>query len=294
MRYGWTILGAVVLVMLGMFGSQAGVSYAAFHCMRIHAVKAGFGGNGNIQYVELRMDFGGQTFVSSHTLEFRDASGTLKATVTFPANMTNGNVGDSILIATSEFNTSATGGMADFTFSNTNTVGANGGDPLHPVQAPNGKVSFSPTNTNCNVMGPPVDSVAAGTAAADYGSAAVALPPATDNRALRLSNLNQNPTNNSTEYSLNAVSSSTFAVAPANLPTDFSTPRNNGRVVIKLGSPIGGIAEEPDVSGLSTSTSSKAGGDGFSRIWYGLGGAFGLIAVSLGVWAIWRRRVHYR
>ena len=39
---------------------SANVSYAAFHCMRIHAVKAGFGGNPNVQYVELRMSVASQ------------------------------------------------------------------------------------------------------------------------------------------------------------------------------------------------------------------------------------------
>lgn len=251
MRYLAMLVTGLTLAAAAMLLPSASVSYAAFHCMRIHAVKAGFGGNANVQYVELRMDAASQPLVAGHTIQFLDGSGTLKATFTFPANVTNAVAGDSILIATSEFNTIATGGAADFTFSNANTAGANGGDPLHPVQSPNGKVIWAAGSANC-VLTTPVDSVAFGTAPADYGTAAPALPGVTDSRALRLSNLNTAPSNNSTEYALQPVATSSFTVAPANLPTDFSTPRNNGRVVLKLGaagtSSVGGIATLPEIS----------------------------------------------
>src|SRR5262249_42863624 len=93
---------------------------------------------------------------------------------------------------------------------------------------------FAAATANCAVT-MPVDSVAYGGATADYGTTAVALPSPGDNRALRLSNLNPAPANNSTEYSLNAVSTSTFMVAPGNLASDFTTPRNTARTVPQLG-----------------------------------------------------------
>ena len=143
MRYLALLVTGLTVAVAAMVLPSADVTYAAFHCMRIHAVKAGFGGNANIQYVELRMDQSGQPFVGGHTMQFFDGSGTLKATFTFPANVANSANGESILVASSDFNSSVMGGAADFVFSNGNTVGANGGDPLHPLQSPNGKVVFA-------------------------------------------------------------------------------------------------------------------------------------------------------
>jgi len=80
-----------------------------------------------------------------------------------------------------------------------------------------------------------VDSVAYGTAAADLGSAAAALPSPSDNRALRLGTIS-GPVNNSTDYSLQATSSVAKSVAGGSLTTDLDTPRNNLRQVATLGS----------------------------------------------------------
>ena len=223
------------------------VAYAAFHCVRIHAVAGGYNADGNIQYVELRMDMGGQTLLGGHALQFFDAAGTLKATFTFPSGVANGAVGDSVLIATSQFNSNVTGGPSDFTFTNANTTGANGGDPLHPVQAPNGSVVWAGPSAACVTVMAPVDSVAYGSAGAVYGSAAVALPNPGTLQALRLSNLNSTPSNNSTEYALTNVSTATFGVAPSDLASDFTTPRNNTRNVLRLNRPLvalGGLDED--------------------------------------------------
>jgi hypothetical protein len=253
MRYLAMVVTGLAVAAGALLLPSANVSYAAFHCMRIHAVKAGFGGNANIQYVELRMSVASQPLVAGHTIQFFDGSGTLKATFTFPANVTNAATGESILIATSEFNAVAFGGGADFTFSNGNTVGANGGDPLHPIQSPNGKIVWAAGSLSCSSTMAPVDSVATGTAAADYGTAAVPLAGAADVHALRLGDLNPSPTNNSAEYSLQPVATSSFAVPVANLPTDFSTPRNNARMVLQLNAAttppsVGGIAHPPEVA----------------------------------------------
>jgi hypothetical protein len=291
MRYVITAVAAV-LAIVGLLAGPPGVSEAAFHCMRIHAVKAGFAGNPNVQYVELRMDAAGQNFVAGHTIQFLDGGGTLKATFTFPANVTNSATGDSILIATTEFNGYAQGGAADFTFSMANTTASNGGDPLHPVQTPNGKVVFAAGFANCSLT-VPVDSVAYGTATADYGTAAVALPSASDNRALRLNNLNLTPMNNSTEYALNAVSNTSSSVAPANLPTDFATPRNNARMVLAMTAPpppsVGGIAQAPDLAAPARAATAQAGGGG-KTLWYATAGAGAALGAALIVLAIRQRR----
>lgn len=251
--------------MIGVL-QQASPANAAFHLMRIHAVMHGFQGNNNIQYVELRMCSAGQSFVSGHTIDFYDGSNVLKARFTFPGNVSFGSTGESILIATSEFDAASTGpgaggsgGDADFVFSEANTAAFNGGDALHPVQGPDGKVVFAPLATDgCDagfgVQAGDVDSVAYGTGTPDFGSAAPALPSPSDNRALRESDIT-GPSDNSTDYSLQATAAAPKTVAMASLTTDLDTPRNNSRQVATLTT----IADEdgdgvPDGSDLCPGT----------------------------------------
>ncbi len=277
-----------VLLLVASLG-HVDIAYASFHCMRIHAVMAGLNGNSSIQYVELRMDQPGQEFVALQPLQFFDAAGVLKATFTFPVNVTNASTGDSILVATSEFSAAAMGGAADFTFSAANTAASNGGDPLHPVQSPGGKVVWAPGVANC-ALTVPADSVAYGGAPADFGTAAVALPSPSNSNALRLDNLNTNPTDNSTEYALRGVSGSTYTVAPANLPADLTTPRNNGRVVLKLATSVGGVAVVPALPSRPAAIS-DAGGGGSYAMQIGLASAgVALAAAACAVWLIRRRR----
>jgi hypothetical protein len=241
------LAGAMVLAGLFAQGREAD---AAFHLMRIHAVMGGFNGADTIQYVELRMCSSGQQFVGGHTIRFYDNTNptpVLKATFTFPDNETNGSLGDSILIATAEYAANhigpgggGSGGEADFIFSDgspglppANTVGSNGGDPKHPVQFTGGKVVFALNESTGCTGGNPPDSVAYGGAVPDYGTAAVALPSPSDNRALRESNIS-GPTNNSTDYSLAATASAAKTVAMGSLTTDLDTPRNNDRQVSQL------------------------------------------------------------
>jgi hypothetical protein len=264
--------------------------------MRIHAVSGGFEGNGAIQYVELRMDAGGQSFVGGHTIHFYDGANALKATFTFPSGVANSNLGESILIGTSEFNASASGGDADFTFNGSNTIGSNGGDPLHPVQTPGGRVHFAAGSDNCDPGGiagaGEADSVAYGTAAAHFGTAAAALPsPATD-AALRVGNLNTTPTDNSTEYSLQGVSTAVFAVAPANLATDLTTPRNNGRTVLQLiPLSVGGVASDPGLEDANLATPAGRDDSSVSSWVLGIGGIAALsLVVVAGARALVRAR----
>ncbi len=306
MRYAALLVSAFMLSLVLVFASPQEPAFASFHCMRIHAVMGGFNGGSNIpaganfgptntiQYVELRMNAPFQVLVASHIIQFFDASGVLKATFTFPSGVTNASTGDSILIATQEFNANVKGGTADFVFSNANTTGANGGDPLHPVQSPGGKVVYAPGFAGCPFPGGtmPVDSVAYGGALADYGTAAVALPIPRDNRVLRLSNLNLQPMNNSTEYSLQPVSTTTFAVMASSLPTDFTTPRNNARTVLQLSLPpsVGGVALEPAAAGGHRTGESRNSGANYAG--YGiLAGAFAVAAAAAaGLYARRRRR----
>ena len=259
------LLLVILAVSVSLVFLQTRSAYAVFHCMRIHAVMGGFSGADTIQYVELRMNLGGQTLLAPQKIRFYDGSGVLKATFTFPSGVINGLTGDSVLIGTQEFDDNTTGGNADFTFTNGNTVGSNGGDPLHPVQLTDGKVKFAEGFDNCDagfIAGPgEVDSLAYGGASADFGSAAAALPGPSENKALRLNNLGLTPFNNNTEYPPHPISPSSFAVATGNLATDFSTPRNNGRTVLQLTPPVGGIAELPDVAGAPLEAPDSSGGN---------------------------------
>jgi len=307
------VAGFVVAAFVAL-ASGGPVAYASFHCMRIHAVLGSYNGDPDVQYVELRMDAASQVFLATKTIQFRAADGTLKATFTFPGtvgvpSVANFATGDSILIATHAFNLAVTGGAADFEFTALNTVGAGGGDPLHPVQGPDGKVAFAQGFDNCDadaIASPgEVDSLAygavTGLATADFTpTPAAALPGAAGNvRALRLGNLNLAPANNSTEYSLQHVALSTSSVVPgilvpSNLVTNRSTPRNNGRVILALPplppGPVGGVASEPDQSLLPLRTATASGGH---RTAYGLGAAVAALA-ALGVvgWARRRRALN--
>ena len=304
MRSLLSLLLAFVVATSALLLSGGGVADAAFHCMRIHAVMGGFNGNNNIQYVELRMDVGGQTALAGHKIQFFDATSpvpVLKAEFTFPLGTlplgANGAVGDSVLIATSEFytNVGVSPGPSDFTFKvapdpNANTTGP---DALHPVQVPGGKVVFAGavTDFNCLLGAPPADSVSYGGATGLFPPAASALPNPGTLQALRLSNLNLVPTNNSTEYSLQTVSASTFSVTPANLATDFTTPRNNSRTVLKLNAPplsVGGVAEEPGAALLPAVADESSDSPG--RTYLIGGAAFGAMILLASGWYVYRRR----
>jgi hypothetical protein len=265
-------LGSFVLVaLLAALGAailpSSNVAYAAFHCMRIHAVMAGYNGNGNIQYVELRMNTGGQTVLGGHTIEFYDSSNTLKARFTFPSGVTNGLLGESILIGTEAFRDNTPGpGGPDFVFLGPgdpdgpqNTVVFNGGLVSHPIQAPGGLVHFAPGSANCDTVMLPVpagevDSVAYGAAASYYPPAATALPSPATTKALRLNVAlgtafpPPDGVNNSTEYGLYDVATADATVPSGSVRTDLTTPRNNARQVLQIVQSVpsvGGVAEAP-------------------------------------------------
>jgi hypothetical protein len=288
MRYALLLVSFAALAAFAIL--QVGPAEASFHCMRIDALMAGFNGNSNVQYLELRQRVGGQNLVGGHKVRFYDASNTLKATFTFPNTATNNLASDSILVATSEFNANANGGAADFTFSLANTVASNGGDALHPVQSPGGKMVWAGEvgDFNCAGGAPPSDSVAYGSFSGpvDFGTAALALPNPSDNRALVVSNLGA-PTNNSTEYSLQAVATSTFSVPVGNLASDPNTPRNNMRAVLQLQASVGGIVQQPGIASKAAQAPSGSGGGGW--FYAEVAAALGVSAGVLGT-AIWYAR----
>jgi len=292
------VVSMALVLVAGAVLRGATPALASFHCMRIHAVMAGYNGASSIQFVELRMNTGGQSLVSGHKIEFFDASGTLKATFTFPSNVTNGLTGDSILVATQEFNDHTPDGDADFVFTTGNTVGANGGDPAHPIQGPDGLVHFARLSDNCDgdfVAGAgEVDSVGYGTASAHFGSAAVALPSPSTAQGLRLNNLNLTPTANNTEYGLAATTGSTFVVATGSLATDLTFPRNNARRVLPIQAVIpsvGGVSELPGAT--AAPATAEAGGGGVPTGWLIAGLATAAASVS-GVAVLARGRLRRR
>jgi hypothetical protein len=295
MRSLFSLISAFVLATSVVFFSAGNVAYADFHCMRIHAVMGSYNGNNNIQFVELRMTLAGQSNLSGHTIQFWDGpTNTLKATFTFPSVVMSASLGDSILIATSEFNSYVTGGAADFTFSLANTTGVDSSTRLHPVQPQDGKVVFQPSPTfNCGNPTNEVDSVAYGTGVRNFGTAsAPALP--SDNQALRLkAPLAYPPTENSTNYELKPVSTTSFSVPSGSLASDLATPRNNGRNVLRLTIPVvGGVAEQPDAASGDAATAPNDGGDSRDGVAYGIGGGIAAATIACGAgWYIYRRRI---
>lgn len=316
MRSLLSLLLAFIVATSALLLSGGGVADASFHCMRIHAVMGGFNGDNNIQYVELRMSAAGQTLVGGHTIQFFNADGAPRTTFTFPLGaVVNGDPGDSILIATSEFSDPlypghATGGVPDYTFTLANTTGGTDATRKHPVSVPGGTVVFAGAlgDFNCSLGLPPADSVSYGGATGLFPPAAPALPNPGTLQALRLSNLNTVPTNNATEYALQNVAVSmdtvvnhppTLCFAPPSMPTcatatDVRTPRNNGRAVLVLNlpapPPVGGVAEAPDLA-MVPDAAQQSSGDARSWLGYAIAGGAAAAAMACGAgWYVYRRR----
>jgi hypothetical protein len=310
MRSLLSLLLAFVVATSALFLSGGGVAYAAFHCIRIHAVMGGFNGDNNIQYVELRMDAAGQTVLHTHQIEFFNAGGTLKATFTFPpgtfpfdVSVANGAVGDSVLIATQEFydNVGVAPGPSDFTFTTSNTTAATPSLQKHPVQVPGGSVVWAgpPNPFFCAVGGMvPVDSVSYGGGSGAFPPAAPALPTLGTNQVLRLSNLNTKPLNNLAEYGMTLSTVSAIALdASAHLvtnpldPLSLATPRNNSRTVLKLTVPaVGGVAEEPNLAAVPDKAQQSAG-DSPSWPGYTIAGVAAAAMACGAGWYMYRRRI---
>ena len=86
---------------------------ATFHEISISEIGAGFGNDPAIQFVELRLDAGGQTNLVNTRLTVFDAQGNESVLVLANHAVTNGTAGANILFATDAFR-SATGITPDF------------------------------------------------------------------------------------------------------------------------------------------------------------------------------------
>jgi hypothetical protein len=109
MRRAFESIAIAALLLAGPGGAQA-----TFHFMSISELGAGFQGNGDIQFVELRLDSGGQTQVTNTRLTAFAADGAATELVLTGANVSNGANGANILYATTAF-AAATGITPDFT-----------------------------------------------------------------------------------------------------------------------------------------------------------------------------------
>jgi len=78
---------------------------ATFHLMSISEIGAGVGGNADVQFVELRLDFPGQTHLTNTRLTAFDAAGNATELLLTPTDVGNGTAGAKVLYATQAFAT---------------------------------------------------------------------------------------------------------------------------------------------------------------------------------------------
>jgi hypothetical protein len=117
-------LGALTLGV----GLLAQPAFASFHLMQIEQVIGGVNGDTTRQAVQLRMRNSGQQFVSQGQLVAWDATGANPVVLaTIPTNVTNGNAGDRVLLATAGFGVVT----PDFVM-----------NPIPPAYLAGGKITF--------------------------------------------------------------------------------------------------------------------------------------------------------
>ncbi|MBY0113805.1 MAG: hypothetical protein K2Y21_13390 [Phycisphaerales bacterium] len=97
----------------------ASTAVASHHVMQIQQIIGGVGGDVTAQAIQLRQRFAGQNFVALSRLRVYDAAGQNPITlITFPANVSNGAAGATILIASPSFVGKTTpAAVPDFTMS---------------------------------------------------------------------------------------------------------------------------------------------------------------------------------
>jgi hypothetical protein len=108
-----------LLTLCAVFALQP-AAYATFHLMQIEEIIGAVDGDTSAQAIQLRMRAAGQNFVSGGKLVVFDAAGLNPITVLdVPTNVTNGQVGDRVLIASSNFASHTTPpAMPDFIMTN--------------------------------------------------------------------------------------------------------------------------------------------------------------------------------
>ena len=104
---------ARVVLVLAVLGLATSPASATFHLMSISELGAGFLGNPNVQFVELRMDGADQTHLTNTRLTVFDKDGVASVLLLTPSDVADGTPGRNVLYATAEFQT-ATGIAPDF------------------------------------------------------------------------------------------------------------------------------------------------------------------------------------
>jgi len=106
---------AVTTAILGV-AALLGLPFSAtatFHLVSISEVGSGFGGDGAVQFVELRLDGGGQNNLTDTRLTIFDAAGNATVLLLSDSGVPNAASGSNVLYATAAF-TTATGITPDF------------------------------------------------------------------------------------------------------------------------------------------------------------------------------------
>src|SRR6266481_4143231 len=108
-----------LITLLGVLALQS-TTYATFHEMQIEQVIVSVNGDTTAQAIQLRMRAAGQNFVSGGKLVVFDAAGLNPITILDPTtDVTNGAVGDHVLIASATFPSHTTPmAVPDFTMAN--------------------------------------------------------------------------------------------------------------------------------------------------------------------------------
>jgi hypothetical protein len=103
-----------VLLVVAFLLTLPASALATFHLMSISEIGHGVGGTSNeVQFVELRLDFAGQTHVHNTRLTAFDAAGTATELLLTPNDVANGTAGTNVLYATAAF-ASRSGVTPDF------------------------------------------------------------------------------------------------------------------------------------------------------------------------------------
>ncbi len=144
----------------------AGDARASFHVVSISELGAGFLGNPNVQFVELRLDATGQNELTNTRLTSFDKDGIATVLLLTPTDVANGQSGRNVLYATAEFQT-ATGITPDFVI----PVGVVGPAGMICWGAPGATPPMDPSSWDFNKPENYVDCVA-------YGSYAHGTRPA--------------------------------------------------------------------------------------------------------------------
>jgi hypothetical protein len=106
-----SIESIAVAIALGLL--LAGRAHATFHLMSVSEVGAGFHGDADVQFVELRLDAGGQTNLVDTRLTVFDAAGNATELLLSDHPVADGSSGANVLYATAAF-AAATGVVPDF------------------------------------------------------------------------------------------------------------------------------------------------------------------------------------